>query len=213
VIVPVSPVYLVGIVFLVFAAFGFRRGWAREGLGAVSTGLAWLTTVGLGPALLEGLNELFLVSIFTLRGGFDSPQADRVLDSLRASPLVNPAKPEVFNAVLFLSVELLCFLVISRLVPEPSDLIGHLGGALLGGINGCMLTYVLLSYLPLGGRVTLSISIAGPEAQNLLAGNMGRLTVLTVLLTAGFFIYTLRRARRPGHRRGNRWLPTVDDRR
>ena len=205
-ILPVSQAYLVAGIFALFAILGFRRGWGREGITAAGIALGWLVATGVGTALLDALNDLVVMAVFTLRGGFEAPNAEQILEDLRLAPLIDPAQPQVFLAALFVVVVAASYLLANRLIPEPIDVLPRGAGALLGGFNGCLLAYVLLGYFPPDEDVTLSVSLSGPRALDFLQGNLNVLLAVVLALGGGFLIYNLKRGRGSARRRGGRWM-------
>jgi len=171
---------VVAAVLTVFGFIGFRRGWLREVVTLGALLLTWLIITALGPDIVESVNRLWVLIRFTLSGGADAPDANAVLDRLRSTPLIDPASPELFYAVLFLIAIVAGYIGGQRLAPRPRSLSTQALGTLAGVVNGYVLTYVLLRYVSADEWLSPSLGSSTSAIADTLGGYLSTLLLVAV---------------------------------
>ena len=181
---------------MVCGAIGFRRGWIRElaSLGFIL--LAWLLVVLVGFSIVRFANRLVLMAEFASSGGFDSADPSALLRGLKATPLIDPSRPEWFYGVLFAIGVSTAYLMANRVGAIGKTLSESILGMLAGALNGYLISFVLLEYAQkaahVGGRST-----SGTSDWALLPG--GYLTTIAIVVVVGAVAISLTSMLRGAH--------------
>jgi hypothetical protein len=167
---PTLPSYWpLALALVAFGALGIRRGWVRElaTLGLVL--FVWVVVYALGLPIVGLANRLALIASFTWQGGFDAADPAGLLRALRASPAIDPWRPEGLYLLLFALGGTGAYLVGNRLAGQVRSPIEAVLGGLAGAVNGYVLAYVALGYLHSALRAPTSepLSILGDYATTL----------------------------------------------
>jgi hypothetical protein len=146
--IPALPSYWpIAVALLAFGAIGLRRGWVRElaTLGGIL--FAWLIVFAFGLTIVGWVNRLGLIASFTWSGGFDAADPSLLLRALKAAPAIDPWHPEPLYFAVFALGAGLAYLGGNRLAARVTSSSEAVLGALAGGLNGYVLSYVALGYL------------------------------------------------------------------
>lgn len=166
-------------VLAALAVLGLRRGWVRE--VATLGGLlgAWLILTVAGPVLVDGANRLALMFAFTWFGGFDDYDPAGLLNALRAMPAIDAWHAEWFYMVLFVVAVVAAYLASGRIAQPARATSDSLLGALAGGLNGYLASYVLFERLSAGRTALGQAGLV--DAPPLLGGHLTTVVVVGVV--------------------------------
>lgn len=185
-------IYLAIVAIIAFGSLGFWRGWLREVATIAGLLVAWLFVVGAGGLAVGLVNRIYLMVAFTIRGGFDSSAPGNLLQTLRSNPLIEPARPGGFYAVLFAALAIASYLLANRFAPAVSQTSARLLGVLVGLANGYLLAYLALRYV----APAIPISIAEPSPANpvdVLGRYLPTVLLIGVILAIGIALLSSRR--------------------
>ncbi len=136
-----------GAILFVFAWIGFHRG-VRAELGTLALILgSRLLIERKGDWLVFVLNNLYRAILFVLKGGLTTEDPSPIFASLRqVRPLISREATPTFLLVLFVLIIIVAYTLLGRLrlFRGASSLLG----ALLGMINGYLVTFFFLPLLP-----------------------------------------------------------------
>ncbi len=185
--------YVVAVVIVVFGAIGFQRGWLREVGTLASLLLAWFILIALGDTLVGLVNRLQLMVEFTLRGGFDASAPGALLQEIRHHPLLDSRHPDGFLGVLFVVLAALAYLGALRFAPAAASASARILGALIGLVNGYLVTYLCLRYLAPTTLAITAIPWNPGGVVDLLGRYLPTLLVVGVLLAIGIALISSKR--------------------
>ena len=143
-----------------------------------------MSVFAFGPSIVGFLNRLALITSFTWQGGFDAADPGPLLRALRSSPAIDQLHPDGLYLLIFCLGALAAYLTGNRMANRAHGAPGSPGEAVLGGlagsVNGYVLAYVALGYLPGALRAPASEPLA------ILGGYATTLVVTVVLAAVGF---------------------------
>lgn len=185
--------YLVVVAVVVFAILGFQRGWLREISSLAGLLVAWLAVLALGEAFVAFANRLFLMTRFTIAGGYDSSSPGVILDALRREPLIDPRHPDVILGILFVALALGSFLVASRIAPTASAASARALGMLVGVANGYLVSYLALRFLIPAARFGFSLPLNPGDAVESLGQSLPTLLLAGVVIAIAISLFSSHR--------------------
>jgi hypothetical protein len=194
--------YVVIVAVVLFAILGFQRGWLRETASLAGLLVAWLAVLTLGETFVAFANRLFLMTRFTLAGGYDSLSPGVILDSLRREPLIDPRHPDVILGILFLALAVGSFVVVSRIAPEASAASARALGLLVGVANGYLVSYLALRFLVPAARFGLALPLNPGDAVESLGQSLPTLLLAGVVIAIAISLFS-------SHRVGGKTAPRV----
>ncbi len=178
---------LLALLVLPFAVYGIRRGWQEEGYTAIGLAVA-ISSIGqgFGRFLVLLLNKV--ISVFPLGVALVTGRPPEEWPEL-GGDIIPPDHPWT-QLVVFLIIALVCYRTGTILGKRRAvGLIGRLGGALFGALNGfIILTRVFALFRPFEETRTVqlpAITVLGLPAEalgNLVTGLTAVIVVIFLLL-------------------------------
>lgn len=180
-------VYAVGALAAVFGILGYLRGWRREAIALAGLLVAWGLVVFAGRPMVWLVDRVWLVLGFAFGGGFDTADANGLLRDLRAHPLVDPTHPYPLYAVVFVALTIGAYYLGARYA-SPGDVVAGIIGALVGLLNGYLISCALLSYVApafFGRDLSAAAAVVGRYSTPALVLGAGVVAVALIAVLRG----------------------------
>ncbi|MCL5264197.1 MAG: CvpA family protein [Chloroflexi bacterium] len=142
--ISIPYIYVLVLLLAAFGVMGLARGWARDAAALAGVFVSWMVVAKLGGTILEFVNRVARAILFLTQGGIETDDPAQMAVRLSKVQLADLAHPDVPLALLFGLFILIVYLLSSRLIDRRTTWPGKAGGALLGALNGYLVSYAML---------------------------------------------------------------------